>query len=191
MYEVEQKFPIADVDAFKRAVASIGGTLQRTERHADTYYNHPSRDFAESREALRIRRVDGKPLITYKGPKMAGPIKARQEMEWRLDPGDANGNQTESLLNLLSFRKVATVEKTRQTFLLPAEDSGDEASQPLVVLDQVSGLGMFVEIELVVANQTNVEDARAQIGQLAATLGLTTDEQRSYLTMLLEKESAP
>lgn len=202
MYEVEQKFLIADVEAFKASVASIGGVLQTTERHADTYYNHPARDFAQSREALRVRRVDGTPLITYKGPKMTGAIKARQEMEWRLDPGDADGTQTESLLASLSFRKVATVEKTRQTFLLPSASSTPtqpspsataiaETSRPTVVLDEVDGLGTFAEIELVVTQQSDVEDARRRIGQLAATLGLATEEQRSYLTMLLETKTSP
>lgn len=207
MYEVEQKFSIADVEAFKASVASIGGVLQTTERHADTYYNHPARDFAQSREALRVRRVDGTPLITYKGPKMTGAIKARQEMEWRLDPGDADGTQTESLLASLSFRKVATVEKTRQTFFLPPASSTPASStpaqprpsataiagtsRPTVVLDEVDGLGTFAEIELVVTQPSDVEDARRRIGQLAATLGLATDEPRSYLTMLLETKTSP
>ena len=49
------------------------------QEHVDTYYNHPSRDFAETREALRIRRVDGVPMVTYKGTKLPGEVKARRE----------------------------------------------------------------------------------------------------------------
>ena len=182
MYEVEQKFHVKSVDALEAALTSIGATASVPQSHADTYYNHPSRDFAESREALRIRRVDGKPLITYKAKKLPGKIKARQEMEWRLDPGDSDGTQTEALLVALGFRKVETVRKTRQTFNLPEPWSG-----LVVVIDQVDQLDSFAEIEMVVDDADSVEQARTEIRALAGKLDLKDRESRSYLRMVLEK----
>ncbi|KAA1261018.1 CYTH domain protein [Rubripirellula obstinata] len=181
MFEVEQKYHVDSTEELISKLASIGATALEQQSHADTYYNHPSRDFAETREALRIRRVDGKPLITYKGQKLPGVIKARQEMEWRLDPGDRDGNQTEALLVALGFRRVETVNKVRQTFDLPKP-----WSKLVVVIDQVETLGSFAEIEMVVEDSDSVEDARNQISELAGKLNLNDAESRSYLRMVLE-----
>lgn len=185
MFEVEQKYRVESTEALIKKLTLIGATQLEPQLHADTYYNHPSRDFAESREALRIRRVDGKPLITYKGPKLPGAIKARQEMEWRLDPGDSDGTQTEALLVALGFHRVETVRKVRQTFGLP-----EPSSKLVVVIDQVEQLGSFAEIEMVVENSDSVEDARSRISELAGKLNLDAGESRSYLRMVLENAAA-
>ena len=183
MYEVEQKYRVDCAETLIGLITDLGGTQKETESHADTYYNHPSRDFAQTREALRIRRVDGNPMITYKGPKLPGVIKARREMEWRLDPGDVDGTQTEELLVELGFQLVKTVRKTRRPFGLPAP-----WSDLIVVVDQVDGLGTFAEIEAVVADQSLVELARGRIAELAGHLTLQQDEPRSYLNMVLQIE---
>ncbi len=165
----------------KDRLAELGAVEQRTEQHSDSYYNHPSRDFRETMEALRIRRVDGVPMITYKGPKLPGAIKARLEREWRLDPGDPDGSSTEELLQILGFRPVAIVQKSRRCFRLP----GDMADFG-VVIDDVQSLGLFAEVELVVAQLSEIEPARERIASLSGHLGLQRAEPRSYLSMLLE-----
>lgn len=181
MFEVEQKFHIRDEADVRKRLADLGAQPQATETHSDTYYNHPSRDFAETKEAFRVRRLDGRPMITYKGPKLPGEVKARQELEWPLDPGDDDGSKTEQLLGLLSFRRVATVRKTRHPFTLPPPDS-----QLVVVIDVVENLGVFAEIEAFADSQDAVQDAREQVLELAGRLGLREPEAKSYLTMVLE-----
>ncbi len=133
-------------------------------------------------------------MITYKGTKLPGAVKARREMEWRLDPGDPDGSSTEELLVLLGFRQVATVSKSRQSFALC-----EGTTEFTITIDQVDSLGWFAEIELVIneAEKTTVratpdrrsdaiEAAQQQIVDLAPKLGLHRDEPRSYLRMLLE-----
>ncbi len=73
MFEVEQKFTIRDLQGFEQRLLQLGGIAGAREDHIDTYFNHPCRDFAATSEALRIRRINGKPLITYKGKKDPGP----------------------------------------------------------------------------------------------------------------------
>lgn len=180
-FEVEQKFYVDDLEALERRLQEIGAVEARCEQHADSYFNHPERDFVETREALRVRRIDGAPLITYKGPKLPGDIKARREMEWRLDPGDADGSQTEELLQILSFRPVATVTKRRRHFTMPDPWAGFG-----VMIDEVSSLGLFAEIELTVDDASEVESARDRIRWASKELGLKRSESRSYLTMCLE-----
>ncbi|WP_146458423.1 class IV adenylate cyclase [Rubripirellula tenax] len=187
MFEVEQKFHIDDREGLIGRLNDLGWRLASTQQHRDTYYNHPSRDFGETREALRVRRVDGVPMVTYKGVKLPGAVKARRELEWRLDPGDIDGSNMEELLVLLGFRSVATVCKVRLSFDPPATDTHSaDLAGIVVVVDHVDEVGHFAEIEVVAADENGVEEARNRVETLGNTLGLHQTEPRSYLRMLLE-----
>ena len=184
-YEVEQKYHLKDLQAFERALHSCGAFEGPAEQHADTYYNHPCRDFSETTEALRIRRIGGVPMITYKGPKLPGSIKARRELEWCLGPGDGDGTCTQELLEHLGFKTVATVEKCRRPF------TASDATGPFgVVIDEVQHLGLFAEIEVMVNFEGNIEQARQRIEDIANQLGLHQPEPQSYLRMVLAKKQS-
>ncbi len=185
MFEVEQKYHVSHVDQLIEAVSRLGAVEEACQTHRDTYFNHPSRDFSETREALRVRRVDGVPSVTYKGSLVPGGIKARRELEWRLDPGDPDGSNMETLLTLLGFRRVGTVEKSRRTFAFAGE-----LADFTVVIDQVAELGDFAEIELIVPQMGGIQAARERIADFSAQLGLRDGESRSYLTMYLQWQAA-
>ena len=182
MYEVEQKFRVQDPQGLRDRLIALGAERTAMESHADTYFNHPCREFAETREALRVRRVDGRPSVTYKGTKLPGAIKARRELEWRLDPGDADGGKMEELLDLLGFQKIATVRKKRETFAVR-----DHAGVLVVTIDQVDELGIFAEIEVSVASMGGIEGARVRILAMAERLALREAEAKSYLRLLMER----
>lgn len=184
MFEVEQKFHLRDAGELRARLRDLGGQQISEEQQTDTYFNHPDRDFGETREALRIRCVDGAPMLTYKGPKLPGKVKAREEMEWRLDPGDPDGEKTKQLWRALGFREVGTVRKHRQTY----QPARLELHQTpiLVTIDHVTELGQFAEVEMVVASPEKVDQARLQILKFSESIGLEETESRSYLTMLLE-----
>lgn len=184
MLEVEQKYRIEDLQDLQSKLDRLQPKTEAVQQHFDTYYNHPSRDFAETGEALRVRRIDGVPLITYKAPKLPGKIKARRELEWRLDPGDPGGDQMEELLKLLGFRRVAAVNKERRPYLMDGK-----SGEIVVVIDCVQNLGNFAEVELLVAGKPEIEPAREEIRELAEQLGLRVSEPRSYLQMVLQADS--
>lgn len=50
MFEVEQKFHVDDLANLEKRLHELGAAEQPSQQHIDTYYNHPSRDFAETRE---------------------------------------------------------------------------------------------------------------------------------------------
>lgn len=176
MIEIEQKYVVDDLQGFVRRLVDAGATEGRTEHHEDHYFNHPAKDFAETGEAFRIRVVDGAASVTYKGPKLPGDIKAREEREWSLGPEDADGRRWRDLLTTLDFRPVATVRKTRRTFRL---------NGLTVTADAVADLGSYAEIETVVSGPDDVPSARRRIAESAASLGLEHPEARSYLRLLL------
>ncbi len=182
--EVELKFPLADLSEVHRRLSDIGCDWFDTRDEIDTYYAHPSRNFAETDEVLRIRRVGERNLLAYKGPKLDTTTKSRKELELPLSDGDEAAQQWATLLELLGFRPVATVRKHRLKGHVPWQGRRVEAS-----LDKVDEVGVFVELELVVAEDA-FEAARSTIAALAEHLRLSDCERRSYLELLLQRRSS-
>jgi adenylate cyclase class 2 len=181
-FEVEQKHRIEDVAGFVSRLAARGATLGTASEQADQYFAHPSRDFAQTDEALRIRTVAGRSFVTYKGPKLDATTKTRRELELPLDRTDAAGSQFAQLLAALGFKPVLTVRKQRRPFRLVHGGRDVEGA-----LDDVDGVGTFVELELL-ADEANLDVTKQLIASLAAELDLGPSERRSYLEMLLEKQ---
>jgi adenylate cyclase class 2 len=180
-YEVEQKFPVDDLLRVERLLSELGAVPEPPRVQIDRYFAHPARDFAKTDEALRIRRVGQQNYVTYKGPKLDATTKTRRELELDLETGDAGFHRFSELLTALGFQPVADVRKTRRPFELRWEGRIVEAA-----LDEVSDVGRFVELELIVSAD-EVEAAKACLVSLAERLQLSNSERRSYLELLLEK----
>jgi adenylate cyclase, class 2 len=184
-YEVEVKYRLVDHDQLERRLAERGAAREPVITQEDVYLSHPSRDFAVSNEALRIRRIGVENRITYKGPRLSGPTKTREEIEIAVTSGEGAFNQLVRLFENLGFRPVATVRKSRTPFHLNRQGLAVE-----VVLDRAVGLGDFAEIEALAATESELPAAQAAVLALAQELGLTEVEPRSYLRMLLEPDKA-
>ncbi|MDA7978066.1 MAG: class IV adenylate cyclase [Pirellulales bacterium] len=182
-YEVEQKFPVVETSAAEAEIVRLGGEFATAISQSDRYFTHPGRDFSKTDEALRIRSVGDANRVTYKGPKLDTTTKTRQEIEIEIASGSAGAAQFAEMLTLLGFRETATVQKTRRTAQLLCDGFDVEFA-----LDDVEGLGQFVEIEIV-TSQSELDAARTKIHQLAAKLGLDQPEKRSYLELQLAKTS--
>jgi adenylate cyclase class 2 len=181
-YEVEQKFPVADMPRFEDRLAAMGGAASSPRLEVDQYYAHPARDFAATDEALRIRQVGTSAYITYKGPKIDATTKTRRELELPLETRGLAG--WAELLDALGFRPVAVVRKQRRKAQVSWQGRHVEVS-----LDDVEGVGQYVELELM-APSDGVEAARRCLADLAAQLGLAASERRSYLELLLIHRAA-
>lgn len=180
-YEVEQKHRVANVDALIARLIERGAILEPPVGQSDQYFAHPSRDFAKTDEALRIRTVGGQSFVTYKGPRLDSTTKTRRELELPLTSHDNDGTQFVELLRALGFRPVAIVRKNRQAFQIELHGRDVEGA-----LDDVNGIGTFVELELL-AGDANVEEAQRIVSALAIQLALGPAERRSYLEMLMSK----
>ena len=178
-YEVENKYRIESANSIEDRLAELGCQFAAAVTQRDEYFNHPSRDFAETDEALRIRSVGDENRITYKGPKLDTATKTRKEIEPLVGPGGENADLLASVLIELGFRRVRVVEKRRRTANFLWETFPVEAA-----LDEVTGLGSFLELEIS-ADDENLQAAQAGLNSLANHLGLSTPERRSYLELLL------
>ncbi|WP_436932064.1 class IV adenylate cyclase [Halosimplex halobium] len=189
MYEVEVKVR-ADHEAVEPALATAGAEFVDSVVQADTYYDAPHRDFAETDEALRIRREhspesdepgdEGGPettKITYKGPLLEAESKSREEHETTV----ADAEAVVGIFDGLGFEPAATVRKERAHYRLDGYT---------VTLDSVDGLGEFVEVETETADD-DIETAREGARAVLDDLGLDPSEQirTSYLGLLLADDA--
>ena len=93
-YEVEQKFPVADMRAIREGLAALGAEVAAPQEEVDLYFAHPVRDFAATDEALRLRQKGPQNRITYKGPKIDTTTKTRREIELPLAPDPASPSES-------------------------------------------------------------------------------------------------
>ncbi|HEV2968707.1 MAG TPA: class IV adenylate cyclase [Pirellulales bacterium] len=184
-FEVEQKFPISDLAEIERHLTELGATIEAPVEQADLYYAHPVRDFAQTDEALRIRRVGEQNFITYKGSKIDPTTKTRREIELPLASGAEGAATWAELLEALGFRPVIEVRKRRRSATFNWQGQRVEAA-----LDEVEPLGSFVELEID-ADEAEVQHAKACLASLAEELKLGKGERRSYLELLLGKTKPP
>lgn len=185
-FEVELKFPVPDRDDLARRLAERGAKASEPLDHEDLYFAHPSRDFAATGEAFRIRGEGLANRITYKGSKRSdAATKTREEIELGFDPGPEARGDLRLVFERLGFRVVAAVRKRRESYELA------EAGRLLtVVIDDVESLGTFAEVEALVADEADLAAGQGAVLALAEALGLGQPEPRSYLRMVLEAAGA-
>jgi adenylate cyclase class 2 len=165
--EIEIKCYCDSPGEIESRINSIGAQYVETRSESDIYFNHPARDFAVTDEALRLRRVNNSCKITYKGPKLSKTTKARVEHETTAGDFDAIRN----IILSLGFTESGVIEKERKIYSLGESE---------ISVDDVKGLGVFVEIEIIGELK---EDVEKELFDTAAKLGLTQFERRSYLEL--------
>jgi adenylate cyclase class 2 len=185
-YEVEVKYRLVDHDELLDRLLKRNAQREPAITQEDSYLSHPSRDFASTHEAFRIRRIGDENQITYKGPRLSGQTKTREEIEISFTPGDDGFDQLRRLFENLGFRPVATIRKVRVPFHVRFQGLDLE-----VALDLVAGLGEFAEVEILAAGESELAAAQAAVLALASELGLKEVEPRSYLRMSLERFKEP
>ena len=211
MIEVEIKLPANNLQEIKGILLQNGFVEEHHVREHDIYF-YGERQIKARGEALRIREItdfiSGKVLaqINFKGQKMDQQTMTRQELETEL----ASAKIGVQLLSAIGFYPVAPeVIKDRQTLVC-----GDMTA----CLDQVTGLGEFLELEILVAEyedkspiapllngeaNTSDESVRKEeaflrqqaMERIEATLqmlgyAVTDTVTTSYLSMLQKKQSA-
>jgi adenylate cyclase class 2 len=181
-YEVELKFRDVDHERLAHQLRALGAEELPAHRERDIYLAHPARDFVATGEVFRIRTSATEVYLSYKGPKLAGPAKTREELEVLCRSDEAT---LRTFCERLGFRPVRSVEKERRPFLLEAA-----GRRMTVVLDRVTELGSFAEVETLASGASDLPQAQRAVAQLAAQLALDCAEPRSYLRMLLEHDAA-
>ena len=170
MIEVEIKVKANNPESIRKKVTELNGSFIALEKQFDIYFNHPCRDFGTTDEALRLRKVNGKVELTYKGEKIDAVTKTREELI--AEVGDFES--VRKILMMLGFSQVREVVKEREIYSL---------GEYLVMIDSIEGLGKYVEVEKKSSSYTPEE-----LIEFIISLGLNPEgvERKSYLELLLE-----
>ena len=177
MLEFELKVRTSSLDPVRQQLIGHNARFCGRIHEHDIYYNAPHRDFGITDEAIRVRYTNDHALVTYKGAKIkTSGLKAREELNIVVD----SGTVFEQMLDRLGFTRTAEVNKWRENYRL---------FDAAITLDEVEGLGTFVEIEVLAEDESS--DAAARIQEIAKEIGVDGEPiLDSYLEMLLSKRSA-
>jgi adenylate cyclase, class 2 len=174
--EIEAKYRLRDPAGLRRILMDRGARCEGLMHEDDTLFDTADGQLGRGGRGLRLRTwcatdgADGKTaVLTYKGPREAGVLKIREELETTV----ADAPALTAILERLGFRPAVGYEKRREVWLLgPCE----------VCVDEMPKLGWFAEIE--------GPDERA-VTELGAELGLTGELiQDTYVSLALRHGEA-
>ena len=134
--ESEIKLRTDGPPAARAALTALGATLARPRHLEDNVlYDDASSSLYAAGQALRLRRAEGRAIVTYKGPRQerGDGVKSRPETE--IDVSDADAFH--SILTGLGYRKVFRYQKYRETYRWREVE---------IVIDETP-IGTFLEIE--------------------------------------------
>lgn len=177
--EVEIKCPVNNLEDIEFELISKKAQLSEIVMQRDHYYNHPSKDYSKTDEALRIREEGDCFFLTYKGPKLDELSKSRLECNLKID----NFTTMNEILIALGFTYVLVVLKERKSYKI---------DDIVISLDRIEGLGDFVELELQIETEEELVKARKRLTSQAKIFSINTNSQirESYLELLLKKMDA-
>ena len=180
MIEIEVKLRIKDVAVLEKKLLEQGYKSIETLRETDTYFDGGINGIKKSGQALRVRRtvncVTGKEhsAITFKGEKIDAISMARLELETVVESGEA----AERILCALGFYPVQPIVVKIRKILR----NGDICA----CLDDVQGLGTFLELEIMAESEEIRPAALERIEEILNSVGYTMDDTTrvSYLSQL-------
>jgi adenylate cyclase class 2 len=169
--EIEAKMAVPDLDVVRSKLRDIGSERAGRTLETNTFFDTEDRSLLAADEGLRLRRnhdveTDAdEHVITYKGPRMHGVLKSRDEVELIV----ASSEDATQLLERLGFVRMLSFEKRRESWKL----GGCK-----VELDELPYLGSFVEVEG--PDEATVLAVREQLG-----LSDRPMVKSSYIAMLM------
>ncbi len=153
---VECKARDDDPAATARRCAELGAADQGVLHQRDTYFAG-----ARGRLKLRDQGPDGSQLIAYRRADSAEDSESRYVLATTTEP--------EAMVEALDAALGTTVAVVKRRRLFTYENVR-------IHLDEVEGLGSFIELEGVVAGDgSDLEATRGRVARLRAELGITDD----------------
>ena len=135
MIESELKIPVDALDEIRRRLGEIAAErISPSEREVNILFDTAGGDLASTGQVLRVRRVGGRNVLTFKEPAVYdGAVKQRREIEIEV----SSSEKISELLHALGYAPWMRYEKQRESWML---------GEVRVDLDHTP-MGDFVEIE--------------------------------------------
>lgn len=165
MKNIEIKARCSDFELLRKRIKESGGKYIATMKQVDTYFEVPN-------GRLKLRVIDDKEsvLIFYERPDQA----SSKESNYYIYPS-SDGNALKQFLTK-AFNATKIVKKFRELYIV---------GNTRVHLDEVAGLGQFMELETVISNQTE-QEAREENLDVINKLNISSNDmlKSSYSDML-------
>jgi adenylate cyclase class 2 len=134
--ETEIKLRVCDAAAARAQIESAGFRVRAPRAfERNVVFDTPEFALKGRRELIRIRQVDGKITLTFKGPRQPGKHKVREELESSLSDASA----VERIFERVGLRPVFRYEKYRTEYC--------RNSDPGVVMLDETPIGNYLELE--------------------------------------------
>jgi len=170
---IEIKATVDDLDRLRPCAARLAAQPARILEQEDVFFN-------TNRGRLKLRCFpDGTgELIQYERPDTPDA----KQSDYRIFPTDQPAELRAALAAALG--ETITVKKTRELYLV---------GQTRIHLDEVAGLGPFVELEVVLRDGQTPEQGRAIAAELMTALDIRQDAlvPCAYADLLCERTAPP
>jgi adenylate cyclase class 2 len=134
--EIKLRLP-SKLGKIRRRLRALGFRMtKRRALESNILFDNPKRTLRKHGKLIRVRNINGRSVLTYKGPSEPSKYKKRPELEIDL-PKDAS---MEEILTQIGYRPVFRYEKFRTEYIKRAGNGGK------VLLDETP-IGNFLEIE--------------------------------------------
>ncbi len=179
--EIELKFPLKNATELMEELNEIAEKEKETFQK-DIYFIPPHKNFLEQtpiKEWLRIRETKEGCSVNYKNWHITEEEKEVVSCdEFETDIKDSE--ILKKIFSNLDFKEIIIVEKIRKDW---------KYKDALISIDNVKGLGDFIEIESR-GEFNSVEEARENLHKIIKELNAEIGEEdfRGYPHMLLEKQ---
>lgn len=180
MLEVERKFHLSSekFSELKIKLQELSGPPTKLHQIDKIFLSRSEsfKDFKRGEPVMRLRSVGGSTLLTYKRALTTNGVVDIVEHELLID----SSLVAEALLREIGYHPVVQVEKDRWEYNLA----------PLTIcLDEVRGLGLFLEIEIMCGAEGELSVAQDKIMTMAKELGLDRSalEEKKYDQLMSEK----
>ena len=163
---IEIKARIENIDALAAKVAGMADQGPIEIFQDDTFFTCPN-----VRMKLRTFSADKAELIFYQRPNQAGP----KESVYSISP-ITSPDKTREVLSQ-AYGQTGRVRKHRTLFII---------GRTRVHLDRVEGLGEFMELEVVLAENESTESGVIAANELLHKLGISPDAliEEAYVDLL-------
>ena len=174
---VEQKFRCADLEAARAAALAAGAVHAETMVQRDIYFRVP-------RGRLKLRTIESdvhgqsSELIAYNRPDGEGERTCNYQI---VRVSDSQSQGIESLL--AAVLDVRVIVNKRRRLLL--------SDNLRIHLDEVDGMGSFVEFEAVLGPGDSEDGGRREVARWRTLLGLQEPVAVSYVDLMEGQSEAP
>lgn len=165
-FNIEIKARVRNFDEIRRRAENLSDTPVEVIPQEDTFFNTP-----QGRLKLRLLSGDRGQLIYYTRPDQEGPKRSDYHISHTTDPANLK-----RVLEL-AYGIRGVIQKTRYLYLV---------GQTRVHLDDVEGLGQFMELEVVMREGQSDAEGQAIAEDLMSSLGVERSDllEGAYMDLL-------